>query len=86
MHGRSSRYRLSRQRSASSSRHMTASATSLLCTAFEIVGTVIPSLSTDVEPSAELIAELVELIEHEGVKAVFGETTVSERIARALAD
>ena len=53
---------------------------------FEIVGTVIPSGTTEVEPSAEWLAELTEIIEHEGVRAVFGENTVSERLARAIAD
>ncbi len=53
---------------------------------FEVVGTVIPSGTTDVESSAEQLAELVEIIEHEGVPAVFGENTVPERVARAIAD
>ena len=53
---------------------------------FEVVGTVIPSGTTETESSAEQLAELIEIIEHEGVPAVFGETTVSERIARAVAD
>ena len=53
---------------------------------FEVVGTVIPSGTTETESSAEQLAELIEIIEHEGVPAVFGETTVSERIARTVAD
>ena len=53
---------------------------------FEVVGTVIPGLSTETESSAEELAELIEIIEHEGVPAVFGENTVPERIARAIAD
>ena len=53
---------------------------------FEIVGTVIPSGTTETESSAEQLAELIEIIEHEGVPAVFGETTVSDRIARAVAE
>ncbi len=52
---------------------------------FEVVGLVIPSLATHVEPSAEHIEELVEVIRDHGVPAVFGETTVSERLARAVA-
>ena len=52
---------------------------------FEVVGLVIPSLATHVEPSAEHIEELVEVIREHGVPAVFGETTVSERLARAVA-
>ncbi len=53
---------------------------------FEVVGTVIPSGTTETESSAEQLAHLVEIIEHEGVPAVFGENTVPERIARAIAD
>ncbi len=53
---------------------------------FEVVGTVIPSGTTETESSAEQLAELIEIIEHESVPAVFGETTVSERIARAVAE
>ena len=52
---------------------------------FEIVGLVIPSLATHVEPSAEHIAELVEVIREREVQALFGETTVSERLAQAVA-
>ena len=52
---------------------------------FEIAGLVIPSLATHVEPSAEHIAELVEVIRERDIKALFGETTVSERLAQAVA-
>ncbi len=52
---------------------------------FKVVGLVIPSLATHVEPSAEHIEELVEVIREHGVRAVFGETTVSDRLARAVA-
>ncbi|MXY43244.1 MAG: hypothetical protein F4Y50_04175 [Dehalococcoidia bacterium] len=52
---------------------------------FEIVGLVIPSLATHVEPSAEHIAELVEVIREREIQALFGETTVSERLAQAVA-
>ena len=52
---------------------------------FEVVGLVIPSLATHVEPSAEHIAELIEVVREHGVPAVFGETTVSERLAQAVA-
>ncbi len=52
---------------------------------FEVVGLVIPSLSTHVEPSAEHIAELVDVIREHDVPALFGETTVSDRLAQAVA-
>ncbi len=54
---------------------------------FLVVGTVIPAAaSTDVEPTAEEMTELVHEIEEFGVSAIFGETTVSERLAKAIAD
>ena len=53
---------------------------------FKVVGLVIPSFAThDVEPSAEHIAGLVDEIRENGVPAVFGETTVSEKLAQAIA-
>jgi len=52
---------------------------------FEIVGLVIPSLATHVEPSAEHLAGLVEVVRERNVPALFGETTVSERLAQAVA-
>ena len=52
---------------------------------FEVIGLVIPSLSTHVEPSAEHIAALVDVIREHEVPALFGETTVSDRLAQAVA-
>ena len=52
---------------------------------FEVVGTIFP-LTTEVEPSAQDLAMLAELIEHEGVPAVFGETTHSDRMLRRIAE
>ncbi len=52
---------------------------------FEVVGLIIPSLGPDLEPSAEHIAELIEVVREQAVPAVFGETTVSERLAKAVA-
>ena len=51
---------------------------------FEIVGVVL-SVTTDVEPSAGDLADLVEEVKESGVPVVFGETTVSERLATAVA-
>ena len=51
---------------------------------FEVIG-VILGTTTEVEPSAEHMAELTEIVEEYNVPAVFGETTVSERLATALA-
>ncbi len=52
---------------------------------FEVVGTVIPSFSTDVEPSADDLANLIDDVKRAGAPAVFGETTVSERLAGTVA-
>ena len=51
---------------------------------FEIVGVVL-SVTTDVEPSAGDLADLVEEVKEAGVTVLFGETTVSERLATAVA-
>ena len=53
---------------------------------FEIVGLVIPSLATHVEPSAEHIASVIDVVRERDVQAVFGETTVSERLAQTIAE
>ena len=52
---------------------------------FEVIGALIPSLAPDVEPSAEHIAGLVEVIREHNAPAVFSETTVSGKIPQALA-
>ena len=52
---------------------------------FEVVGLIIPSLAPDVEPSAEHLAELIDVIRDNNVPAVFGETTVSDKLAQAVA-
>ena len=52
---------------------------------FEVVGVVL-STTTDVEPSPADLAELAHEVEELSVPAVFGETTVSERLALAVAN
>ena len=51
---------------------------------FEVVGVVL-SITTEVEPSPEDLVDLVEEARKYGVPAVFGETTVSERLAKTVA-
>ena len=51
---------------------------------FEVVGVVL-SGTTDVEPSAGDLADLVDEVKEYGVPTVFGETTVSERLASTVA-
>jgi zinc/manganese transport system substrate-binding protein len=49
------------------------------------VGAVIPSQTTQAQPSAGEVADLVSLIRREHVKAVFPESSVNPRLARAIA-
>jgi ABC-type Zn uptake system ZnuABC Zn-binding protein ZnuA len=52
----------------------------------EIVGAIFPVMSTEGEPSAEGLAELLDTIEREGVKAVFAEESANPQLATALAE
>jgi ABC-type Zn uptake system ZnuABC Zn-binding protein ZnuA len=51
----------------------------------EVIGTVIPSLSTSGQPSAGETAELVQTIRDEGVKTIFAESSVDPKIEEAIA-
>jgi len=51
----------------------------------EVVGAVIPALTTQAQPSAGDLAELEETIRDENVKAVFPESSVSEKLSDAVA-
>jgi zinc/manganese transport system substrate-binding protein len=50
-----------------------------------IVGAVIPSQTTEAQPSAGDVAALVRLIRRERVKAVFPESSVNAKLAHAIA-
>lgn len=50
-----------------------------------VVGTIIPALTTDAEPSAAGMDELIDVIEAEAVPAIFVESTQSTRLADAIA-
>ena len=52
---------------------------------FEVIG-IILGVTTEAEPSAVHLADLIDEAEEEGAPAVFGETTVSERLAIAVAE
>ena len=52
----------------------------------EVVGTVIPSLSTQGEASAGELAELAETIRRERVSVVFAESSVNSKVEQAIAD
>ena len=51
---------------------------------FQVVGAIMP-VTTEVEPTAMELAELVETIEHSGAKAVFAEKTQTDRLAQQIA-
>jgi ABC-type Zn uptake system ZnuABC Zn-binding protein ZnuA len=51
----------------------------------EVVGAVIPSQTTQAQPSAKDLSALAELIEHEQVKAIFPESSLSPKVADAIA-
>ena len=53
---------------------------------FEVVGAVIPSFTTEVEPSAREIADLIERIREVDAPAIFPETTVSDSLSQRVAD
>ena len=50
----------------------------------EVVGALIPSLSTQAQPSARDISELVDQIRVEGVEAIFPETTLNQRLENVV--
>jgi ABC-type Zn uptake system ZnuABC Zn-binding protein ZnuA len=50
------------------------------------VGSIIPSFEDNAEPTAAQIDELVDAIEKTGVRAIFSESTISDKTARAIAE
>lgn len=51
----------------------------------DVVGAVIPSQTTRAQPSAKDLSELADLIEREGVAAIFPESSLSADVAEAIA-
>jgi ABC-type Zn uptake system ZnuABC Zn-binding protein ZnuA len=51
----------------------------------DVIGTVIPSLSTEGQPSAGETAELVDTIRREGVTTIFAESSVDPKVEQAIA-
>jgi ABC-type Zn uptake system ZnuABC Zn-binding protein ZnuA len=51
----------------------------------EIVGAVIPSQTTQAQASAKDLSELAETVEREHVKAIFPESSLSPKVAEAIA-
>jgi ABC-type Zn uptake system ZnuABC Zn-binding protein ZnuA len=52
----------------------------------EVIGTVIPSLSTQGQASAGELSELIQTIRREGVRVVFAESSVNSKVEQAIAD
>jgi hypothetical protein len=52
----------------------------------EVIGTVIPSLSTQGQPSAGELSELADTIRDEDVRIIFAESSVDAKVERAIAD
>jgi ABC-type Zn uptake system ZnuABC Zn-binding protein ZnuA len=53
---------------------------------YKVVGSVFENVSTEQEPSAQQIAELVRALQEQNVPAVFTENTVNPRLAEQVAD
>lgn len=53
---------------------------------FKTIGTIMPSGSTLAEPSAQDIAMIIDVIQAEGIPAIFSETTVNDNIAQTIAN
>ena len=51
-----------------------------------VIGTLIPSATTEAESSPQHLTDLIETVRAYNVPAVFGEVTVSERLAAAIAE
>ncbi len=53
---------------------------------FKVIGVLIPGGSTQAQPDPRLLAQLAAVIRVEGVRAIFGETTLPTNVADALAE
>jgi zinc/manganese transport system substrate-binding protein len=51
----------------------------------DVVGAVIPSQTTQAQPSAGDLAKLTTIIRREGVKAIFPESSINPKLAKAIA-
>ena len=51
----------------------------------EVIGAVIPSQSSQAQPSSKDIGRLVDQIRDEGVKAIFPEASLNSKLERAVA-
>jgi zinc/manganese transport system substrate-binding protein len=51
----------------------------------DVVGAIIPSQTTEAQPSGKDLSDLIELIERERVTAIFPESSLSPKVAEAIA-
>jgi zinc/manganese transport system substrate-binding protein len=51
----------------------------------DVVGAVIPSQTTQAQPSAKDLSDLASLVKKEGVKAIFPESSLSPKLADTIA-
>src|SRR5439155_14140260 len=51
----------------------------------DVVGAVIPSQTTQAQPSAQEVSQLIDLIQREHVKAVFPESSLNAKLADTIA-
>jgi zinc/manganese transport system substrate-binding protein len=51
----------------------------------QVVGAVIPSQTTQAQPNAQDLSDLADLIRNQGVKAIFPESSLSPKLAEAIA-
>ncbi len=51
----------------------------------EVVGAVLPSLSTQAQPSAKDVQALVDQIRRTGVRAIYPESSINAKLERAVA-
>lgn len=52
---------------------------------FEVIGTILPGTTSQLDPNARDFAELAETLRDNDVSAIFGETSASTRLAESLA-
>jgi ABC-type Zn uptake system ZnuABC Zn-binding protein ZnuA len=53
---------------------------------FEVVGTVLPGATTDAEPNPQELADLIALVQEEGVPAIFAEVSANPQLAEVVAE
>src|SRR5689334_14856344 len=50
------------------------------------VGSIVPSMSTDAQPSAQDVAQLIQKVKEQQVKAIFLESSINPKLAQEIAN